>query len=169
MCQSSCESIIAERHCRKRRAGVSNRANNSQNARSRPTETRRGPDRENPGFTEIVLVCARMKFSAASPTLIWPSWRFANPTIFPNGGRACTGQPLAGTLPPRRLRGRRHPLKLHVVGIDLGKPVFHLVGLDPTGKVVIRKKCSPTLRLAFPANLQWRWMMFNNPLKTVGP
>ena len=35
-------------------------------------------------------------------------------------------------------------MKLHVIGIDLGKTVFHLVGLDSTGKVVIRKKCSRT-------------------------
>jgi transposase len=33
-------------------------------------------------------------------------------------------------------------MKLHVLGIDLGKTVFHLVGLDSTGKAVIRKKCS---------------------------
>jgi transposase len=43
-------------------------------------------------------------------------------------------------------------MKLHVVGIDLGKTVFHLGGLDSTGKVVIRKKCSRTQRLAFTAN-----------------
>src|SRR6202051_2828581 len=53
-----------------------------------------------------------------------------------------------------RLRGRRHPMKLHVVGIDLGKTVFHLVGLDSTGKVVIRKRCSRTQLLTFTANLQ---------------
>jgi len=45
-------------------------------------------------------------------------------------------------------------MKLHVLGIDLGKMVFHLVGLDSTGKVVIRKKCSRTQLLAFTANLQ---------------
>ena len=45
-------------------------------------------------------------------------------------------------------------MKLHVVGIDLGKTVFHLVGLDSTGKAVIRKKCSRTQLLAFTANLQ---------------
>src|SRR5471030_3138525 len=45
-------------------------------------------------------------------------------------------------------------MKLHVVGIDLGKTVFHLVGLDSTGKVVIRKRCSRTQLLAFTANLQ---------------
>ena len=45
-------------------------------------------------------------------------------------------------------------MKLHVLGIDLGKTVFHLVGLDSTGRVVIRKKCSRTQPLAFTANLQ---------------
>jgi hypothetical protein len=42
-------------------------------------------------------------------------------------------------------------MKLHVVGIDLGKTVFHLVGLDSTGRVVIRKKCSRTQLLVFTA------------------
>jgi hypothetical protein len=45
-------------------------------------------------------------------------------------------------------------MKLHGVGIDLGKTVFHLVGLDSTGKLVIRKKCSRMQLLAFTANLQ---------------
>jgi hypothetical protein len=27
-------------------------------------------------------------------------------------------------------------MKLHVIGIDLGKTVFHLVGLDATGRAV---------------------------------
>jgi transposase len=44
-------------------------------------------------------------------------------------------------------------MKRHVLGIDLGKTVFHLVGLDSTGKVVIRKKCSRRQLLAFTANL----------------
>src|SRR3981189_3103074 len=44
-------------------------------------------------------------------------------------------------------------MKLHVIGIDLGKTVFHLVGLDSTGKVVIRKRCSRTQLLVFTANL----------------
>jgi len=30
-------------------------------------------------------------------------------------------------------------MQLHMLGIDLGKTVFHLVGFDSTGKVVIRK------------------------------
>jgi transposase len=45
-------------------------------------------------------------------------------------------------------------MKLHVVGIDLGKTVFHLVVLDSTGNVAIRKKCSRKQLLAFTANLQ---------------
>ena len=45
-------------------------------------------------------------------------------------------------------------MKLHVIGIDLGKAVFHLVGLDSTGRAVIRKKCSRKQLLAFTANLE---------------
>ncbi len=33
-------------------------------------------------------------------------------------------------------------MKLHVLGIDLGKTVFHLVGLDSTGKVVNAQRAS---------------------------
>jgi len=45
-------------------------------------------------------------------------------------------------------------MKLHVVGIDLGKTVFHLVGMDSTGKVVVRKRCSRRQLLAFTANME---------------
>src|SRR5579864_9682530 len=45
-------------------------------------------------------------------------------------------------------------MKLHVIGIDLGKTVFHLVGLDSTGRVVTRKRCSRTQLLTFTANVQ---------------
>lgn len=48
-------------------------------------------------------------------------------------------------------------MEIHVVGIDLGKTLFHLVGLDATGKVVIRKRCSRTQLLTFTANIRiWR-------------
>jgi transposase len=43
-------------------------------------------------------------------------------------------------------------MKLHVLGIDLGKTVLHFVGLDSTGREVIRKKCSRRQLLAFTAN-----------------
>ena len=33
-------------------------------------------------------------------------------------------------------------MEIHTIGIDLGKTVFHLVGLNPRGEVVVRKKCS---------------------------
>jgi transposase len=45
-------------------------------------------------------------------------------------------------------------MKIQALGIDLGKTVFHLVGLDEKGQVVIRKRCSRTQLLAFTANLQ---------------
>lgn len=45
-------------------------------------------------------------------------------------------------------------MKLHVLGIDLGKTVFPLIGLDSTGRLVIRKRCSRRQLLAFTANLE---------------
>ena len=45
-------------------------------------------------------------------------------------------------------------MKLQVVGIDLGKTVFHLVGMDSTGKVVVCKRCSRRQLLAFTANME---------------
>src|SRR5450432_4636892 len=49
---------------------------------------------------------------------------------------------------------RRHPMELHTIGIDLGKTVFHLVGLNLCGEVVVRKKCSRTQVLQFTSNVQ---------------
>jgi len=45
-------------------------------------------------------------------------------------------------------------MKIYALGIDLGKTVFHLVGLDANGQVVVRKRCSRTQLLAFTANVQ---------------
>jgi transposase len=45
-------------------------------------------------------------------------------------------------------------MEIHTIGIDLGKTVFHLVGLDARGEVVVRKKCSRDQILRFTANLQ---------------
>src|SRR5271155_3521973 len=50
--------------------------------------------------------------------------------------------------------GRRHPMELHTIGIDLGKTVFHLVGLSLRGEVVVRKKFSRKQLLHFTANLR---------------
>ena len=43
-------------------------------------------------------------------------------------------------------------MELHTIGIDLGKTVFHLVGLDLHGGVVVRKKFSRKQLL----HLGWR-------------
>ena len=45
-------------------------------------------------------------------------------------------------------------MELHTIGIDLGKTVFHLVGLNQLGEVVERKKFSRKQLLHFTANLQ---------------
>lgn len=45
-------------------------------------------------------------------------------------------------------------MEIHVIGIDLGKTVFHLVGVDSSGTVVVRKRCSRTQLLAYTANLR---------------
>ena len=42
-------------------------------------------------------------------------------------------------------------MKLHTIGIDLGKTVFHLVGHNLHGEVVVRKKYSRTQLLRFTA------------------
>ena len=44
-------------------------------------------------------------------------------------------------------------MDLHAVGIDLGKTVLHLVGLDSSGTVVVRKRCSRTQLLGYTANM----------------
>ena len=45
-------------------------------------------------------------------------------------------------------------MEIHTIGIDLGKTVFHLVGLNRLGEVVVRKKCSRNQILRFTSNLQ---------------
>ena len=45
-------------------------------------------------------------------------------------------------------------MELHAIGIDLGKTVFHLVGLDSSGNVIVRKRCSRTQLLKYTANLR---------------
>ena len=45
-------------------------------------------------------------------------------------------------------------MDIHAIGIDLGKTMFHLVGVDSSGTVVVRKRCSRTQLLAYTANLR---------------
>lgn len=40
-------------------------------------------------------------------------------------------------------------MELHTLGIDLGKTVFHLVGLDVRGETVVRKRFSRAQLLQF--------------------
>lgn len=44
-------------------------------------------------------------------------------------------------------------MEIHTIGIDLAKTVFHLVGVNRRGEVVVRKKCSRNQILRFTANL----------------
>jgi transposase len=44
-------------------------------------------------------------------------------------------------------------MNVHVLGIDIGKTVFHLAGLDESGKVVVKKQCSRSQLLRYTANL----------------
>jgi hypothetical protein len=37
---------------------------------------------------------------------------------------------------------RRRSMEIHTLGIDLGKMIFHLVGLNAAGEAVVRKKFS---------------------------
>ena len=49
---------------------------------------------------------------------------------------------------------RRSAMELSTPGIDLGKTVFHLVGMNQRGEVVLRKRFTRTQLLHFTANLK---------------
>ena len=44
-------------------------------------------------------------------------------------------------------------MELETMGIDLGKTIFHVVGLSAAGEVMMRRKFSRTQLLRFTANL----------------
>jgi transposase len=44
-------------------------------------------------------------------------------------------------------------MEMRVIGIDLGKSVFHLVGMDQHGKVVARKRLSRSQMMVFKAKI----------------
>ena len=74
-------------------------------------------------------------------------------TLF-RGEKPVNGMVRRRTLEVVECDTRRHLMKIHALGIDLGKNVFHLVGLDSSGRVMIRKQGSRTQVLAFTANVQ---------------
>jgi transposase len=45
-------------------------------------------------------------------------------------------------------------MEIHAIGIDLGKTLFHLVGVDSCGNVVVHKRCSRSQLLAYTANVR---------------
>src|SRR5271169_4988266 len=45
-------------------------------------------------------------------------------------------------------------MQIRSVGIDLGKTTFHLVALNPAGKVLLRKKFTQKQLITFTANMQ---------------
>jgi len=45
-------------------------------------------------------------------------------------------------------------MEIHAIGIDLGKTLFHLVGVDSCGNVVVRKRCSRSRLLTYTANVR---------------
>lgn len=45
-------------------------------------------------------------------------------------------------------------MEIHAIGIDLGKTLFHLVGVDSRGTVVVRKRCSRAQLLVYTANIR---------------
>mgnify|MGYP001105833966 CR=1 FL=1 len=45
-------------------------------------------------------------------------------------------------------------MEIQAIGIDLGKTLFHLVGVDSSGAAVVRKRCSRTQLLAYTANIR---------------
>src|SRR6266702_7148376 len=45
-------------------------------------------------------------------------------------------------------------MEIHTIGIDLAKTVFHLVGLNAHGDVVVQRKCSRSQLLRFTSNLR---------------
>src|SRR3984885_11468369 len=51
---------------------------------------------------------------------------------------------------------RRRSMEIDIIGIDLGKTVFHLVGVNRSGEVVVRRKCSRGQLLRLTANLRVR-------------
>src|SRR5271170_4766156 len=52
------------------------------------------------------------------------------------------------------LAGRRLTMEISTLGIDLSKTIFHVIGLNARGEIVLRKKFSRKQLLVFTANRQ---------------
>ena len=44
-------------------------------------------------------------------------------------------------------------MKIQTIGIDLGKSVFHVIGLDESGKIILRRRFSRTQLTTYLANI----------------
>jgi len=44
-------------------------------------------------------------------------------------------------------------LNIHTIGVDLGKTIVHVVGMDERGRILVRKRMSRTQLTSFAANL----------------
>ena len=63
-------------------------------------------------------------------------------------------------------------MELHTIGIDLGKTVFHLVGLNLRGEVVVRKKFSRKQLCTSPRTYEWNesaWKPAVVPIFSAAP
>ena len=56
------------------------------------------------------------------------------------------------------------PMQVRTIGIDLGKTVFHLVGLNQRGEVVVRKKFCGICGRSRPQQFSSSWRFDSYPL-----
>ena len=63
-------------------------------------------------------------------------------------------------------------MELHTIGIDLGETVFHLIGLNPCGEVVVRKKFRAQTTAALhgepEGEVNWHGSLRRVPLSRAG-
>jgi hypothetical protein len=58
-------------------------------------------------------------------------------------------------------------MEIRTIGIGLGKTVFHFVGVNARGQVVVRKKGSRTQIRAIDADRQWQRAAPEKTMKTL--
>jgi transposase len=92
--------------------------------------------------------------SRANPGRALASCAPFSPSVIATGGSA--GNQFRSSVVRRTMKNEENLMEVHVIGIDVGKTLFHLVRVDAVGKVVIRKRCSRTQLLTFTANIRVR-------------